>query len=377
MHVGLNLIFMTPSAGGTGTYARELIRALLALRDAPRLTLYAGPHAPQDLRAEEWAREVSWVDYPKGPESRWNLVEIMLAIPAHAARERVDLVHSPANVGPLVAPRSAKVVTLRDLIWLHHPDEVGETRSRVARVRLLSVRCARAADRIIAFSQAAADDFVTTLGLARDKIDVTPLGVGDSATVIDASDAERVRARLGLAPGRIVLSVAQRKPYKNLGALIRALPELPDDIMLVLAGAPDPAHEAELARLASELGVARRVRMPAWLPTEDLEGLYRAAECVVLPSFTEGFGLPVIEAMLRGVPVACSGRSALAEVAGDAALLFDPSDQAQITEAMRRLLEDAPLRERLTARGRERAAAFTWERTAHATMDSYRRALAA
>jgi glycosyltransferase involved in cell wall biosynthesis len=117
--------------------------------------------------------------------------------------------------------------------------------------------------------------------------------------------------------------------------------------------------------------------MPRWLPAADLEGLYRAAAFAVLPSLYEGFGLPVLEAMARGVPVACSRRSSLPEVAGDAALLFDPENVDEIRTAMERLLTDARLVEQLRTAGCERAALFTWERTAEFTVASYRRALGA
>ena len=118
-----------------------------------------------------------------------------------------------------------------------------------------------------------------------------------------------------------------------------AVAELRDrDVCVVLPGAPT-AHEAELRELADRLGVRERVRFPAWVSDGELEGLYGLAHCFVLPSFMEGFGLPVLEAMQRDVPVACSGRWALPEVAGDAALLFDPGDQDAVTGAVRRLLE--------------------------------------
>ena len=112
--------------------------------------------------------------------------------------------------------------------------------------------------------------------------------------------------------------------------------------------------------------MAERVRFPAWVSEDELEALYRSATCFVLPSLIEGFGLPVLEAMARGVPVACSNRPALPEVAGDAALLFDPLDQAAVTEAVRRLLRDAELRTTLVERGLVRAREFSWRRTAEA-----------
>jgi glycosyltransferase involved in cell wall biosynthesis len=173
-----------------------------------------------------------------------------------------------------------------------------------------------------------------------------------------------------------VLSPSAKRPHKNLPRLLRAVAAIPAERrpVLVVPGYPTP-HETELRELAGELGIVEQVRLPAWLSEVDLEGLYRAAACVVFPSLYEGFGLPVLEAMARGVPVACSSRSSLPEVAGDAALLFDPEDVDAIRSATERLLTDAELADGLRAAGRERAAGFTWERTAELTVASYRRAL--
>ena len=230
---------------------------------------------------------------------------------------------------------------------------------------------------MIAISDAARDDFVTNLGLDASRIDVTPLGVRAPATALPEPEREaELRRRLGLDGGQVVLCVAQKRPYKNLGALIRAASQLDKRPLVVLVGAPTP-HEEELRRLAAELGVQEQVRFVGWLSEADLEAIYRLAACFVLPSLIEGFGLPVLEAMARDVPVACSNRTAMAEVAGDAALLFDPDDQQAVTESIRRLLRDRELASSLVQRGRERVRMFTWERTAAASFASYRRAVAA
>ena len=144
--------------------------------------------------------------------------------------------------------------------------------------------------------------------------------------------------------------------------------------MLVLPGYPT-AHEAELRERAGTAGVQRDVRFLGWLSGEELEGLWQVADAFVFPSLYEGFGLPVLEAMARGVPVACSNASSLPEVAGDAALMFDPHEERAIAAAIERLLTDDAEAERLRARGLERAREFTWERTARLTLESYERAL--
>ena len=122
-------------------------------------------------------------------------------------------------------------------------------------------------------------------------------------------------------------------------------------------------------------GWPARCAFSSWISPEELEGLWALAEMFVFPSLYEGFGLPVLEAMARGVPVACSNASSLPEVAGEAALLFDPHDEAAIAGSLRALLEDQALRERLRAKGLAQVERFTWERTARATLHSYERAL--
>jgi glycosyltransferase involved in cell wall biosynthesis len=174
------------------------------------------------------------------------------------------------------------------------------------------------------------------------------------------------------------LSLSAKRPHKNLLALIGALARLSaeDRPMLVLPGYPTP-HERELRERARALDLGGDVRFPAWVSTAELEGLWEVADAFVYPSLYEGFGLPVLEAMARGVPVACSKTSSLPEVAGDAALLFDPRDEPAIARAVERLLADPDTAARLRAHGRQRARLFTWERTARLTLSSYLRACSA
>jgi glycosyltransferase involved in cell wall biosynthesis len=205
-------------------------------------------------------------------------------------------------------------------------------------------------------------------------VDVVPEGIGQAS---QGGDAAAARERLGAGERALVLSVSAKRPHKNLTRLIGAVALIPAERrpLLVLPGYPT-SHEEELRELARTLGVADDVRFEGWVSADELDGLYAAADCFVFPSLYEGFGLPVLEAMARGVPVATSGRASLAEVAGDAALTFDPEDEASIAEAIEALLGDDALSDRLRTAGRERAAGFTWERAAELTAASYRRALA-
>lgn len=377
--VGLNLLYLVDEAGGSGRYSRELLRAMLEVDERVRFVGFASSELAADVLAADWDGRVELVRMPvtvtHGPP--WNMALTMraqwLAMPRIARQRGLHLIHGLTNVAPLVAPGLATVVTLLDLIWMRHP----ETLSRRATIgmRMTAPPSARMATRVIAISEAAKRDMVETLALDPGKIDVTPLGVRVDAAAPRAAEAD-VRALLELGSAPVILSVAQKRRHKNLAGVIRALALLEDRRpVLVLPGAATP-HEAELRELAAELGVADRVRFPGWLSNEQLEGLYRLATCFVLASFEEGFGLPVLEAMGRGVPVACSNVSSLPEVAGDAAELFDPVAPEDIARALARLLGDPSRREELVVRGEARCREFTWERTARATLASYERALA-
>jgi glycosyltransferase involved in cell wall biosynthesis len=184
-----------------------------------------------------------------------------------------------------------------------------------------------------------------------------------------------LRAALGLGDHRVLLTVSAKRPHKNLHRLIEAHARLaaPHPV-LVLPGYPTP-HEAELRELGERLGTAGDLRFLDWVSAEDLEGLYALADVFAFPSLYEGFGLPPLEAMARGVPVVTSARGSLAEVAGDAALVVDPESVDDIAAAISRLLVDPAEADRLRAAGAERAGRFTWDRTAELTAAAYARAV--
>jgi glycosyltransferase involved in cell wall biosynthesis len=359
VHIGLNLVWLAEDSGGAGTYSRELLSGLLELD--VRVTAWVTSNAPADVLAIEGAEWVR-VRRPAGgvPARVWHQ---LAAIGWDGRRRGVDLIHGPAGITPIAPGRPPAVVTVLDVIWVHHPETLTQ-RSRLA-WRTLIPHCARSARRVVTISDAAAADLVATLGLDPAKVDVTPLGfrapaaggVGELPVVLD----ERP----------LVLCVAAKRSHKNQAALVEAMVELAG-VQLVLAGSGGP-YEDELRALAERLGVD--VRFVGWVGAGELEALYARADVFVLPSLQEGFGLPVLEAMGRGVPVACSNTSSLPEVAGDAALLFDPRSPAQIAAAIRRLLEDRALAARLREAGLARAAQFSWERTARLTIESYERAL--
>ncbi|MGD0198648.1 MAG: glycosyltransferase family 1 protein [Solirubrobacteraceae bacterium] len=369
LHVGLNLIFLVPGdTGGMEVAARELIPALVAaappgVRLTAFVSLDAGPGPWDELTAK--------VEVPVHAADRVARVrgELQL-LPRLARAAGVDLVHSLASTGP-ISGRFVRVVTVHDLIYRRFPET--HAGIRALGMRVLVPLTVRRSDRVLADSESTRDDLVGLLGVARERIDVVPLGVGSRVNAAPMPEAE-VRRRLGLGDRRVLLSLSAKRPHKNIEALLDALASMPERPMLVIAGYAT-AHERTLRARASALGLDDDVRWAGWLDPAELEGLWTISSAFVFPSLYEGFGLPVLEAMVRGVPVACSNASSLPEVAGDAALLFDPRNSAQIAVALQRLLSDAQLVARLRRAGTDRAAQFTWERTAQAVLASYRRAL--
>jgi glycosyltransferase involved in cell wall biosynthesis len=228
---------------------------------------------------------------------------------------------------------------------------------------------------VVTDSQSTREDLTALLGIDADRVDVVPLGIGTLRREEPLGEAE-VRGRFDLGQRRIVLSLSAKRPHKNLTALIDALALMPRQRRpLVVVPGYRTWHERELRERASLRQVDNDIRFLNWLFGGELEGLWAICDGFVFPSLYEGFGLPVLEAMARGVPVACSDASSLPEVAGDAALLFDPHDPRAIATATEELLRPERAAQ-LRASGLRRAREFTWERTARATLDSYSRALA-
>ena len=374
-HVGLNLIFLVPGeTGGMEVAARELIPALLS--QAPpetRFTAFVNREAAT-AGGGPWGEMLPAVTVPVNARNRvqWVLGEQTL-LPRLAAREGVDLVHSLASTAPLWG-RFRRVVTVHDLIYARFPEAHAGIRDKGMKV--LVPQAVRRSHRVIADSQSTREDLIELLGVRSDRIDVVPLGLGGVRRAAPLSERE-TRARFELGERSVLLSLSAKRPHKNLLALIGAFARIPAERrpLLVLPGYPT-WHEAELRSRAATAGVVEDVRFLSWLSGEELEGLWALAEAFVFPSLYEGFGLPVLEAMARGVPVACSNASSLPEVAGDAALLFDPHQESAIADALERLLGEPALRESLRTRGLARVREFTWERTARLTLESYRRALA-
>lgn len=372
MHVAFNALFLVPPMGGLETYLRELCRALLERSDAPEITVMLTPAGHAKLSQEDWAANATLVPFPRLGRNGLRALSELAAFGPIADKRGADIVHSIALTGPLFS-KAARVVTIADVTWITHPGSTGATHKLW---RTVVPRVTARADEVITISEAAAQGVREHLGVKPDRLTTTLLA-GTPLREQHPTPAAELRDRLGLTDGPIVLNVGQKGDHRNLDRLVRAMATVRDivpDAQLVMPGPPSAHHEAQLRATAHAAGVADAIHLPGFVSTEDLDGLYAAASAFVLPSIVEGFGLPVLEAMQRGTPVACSSGSAPGEIAGDAAVTFDPLSVSGIAAALLKLLTDPGLRTDLTALGKARAATFTWERCAEETMAVYERA---
>ena len=376
MRVALNLVFLVPGeTGGMETVARELIPRLAAQPGVELIALLNAETAAITDTTAPWRKFCANEVVPVHARNRVEWVRgEQQHVPRLAGSLGVDIVHSLASTAPAWGPFK-RVTTIHDLHYKVVPD--AHFGLRGLGMRVLVPLAARRSHRLLAVSEATRRDLVEHLQTPEAKIDVVPNGVSPPGDVA-ATPAPELRSRLGLGNRPVLLSVSAKRPHKNLARLLDAVAGIPAERrpLLVVPGYSTP-HEDELRRHADGLGIASDVVMPSWVSPEDLEGLYALADAFVFPSLYEGFGLPLLEAMARGVPVATSDRASLPEVAGNAALRFDPEDTGAMRAAIERLLGDGAEAQRLREAGFERVRMFSWERSAELTVASYRRVLSA
>lgn len=356
--------------GGIGTYVREIAPALAAIDGAPAITLFHS--AFPGHRGEPWMTRFPVRELPYGIR---RLYPEWAALGRPALPEdlgELDLLHAPSPVAiPPPGPAQRLVVTVHDLAFRVYPRFFPPAWRTLFRAGVR--RAARHADAILTVSENTARDLVRYTRADPNRVHVIPL----AASLPEAGGpVEETLDRLKI-PRPYLLFVGVLEPRKNLIRLVRAyrraLVAAGLRHSLVLAG-PMGWHARSLLREVATTGPGE-VILTGRVGAHELDALYRGASAFAYPSLYEGFGLPVVEAMARGVPSVVSAVSSLPEVAGDAALLVDPRSTAQLADAIERVLADADLATRLSAAGRARAAAFSWERTARMTLQTYEKVL--
>jgi glycosyltransferase involved in cell wall biosynthesis len=369
MKIGIDFTSAARERAGIGRYARELIRALARVDHTNRYVLFVPRDAYPDLIPFDWA--------PNFSIRRAPLTERYLAALWHRARVpfpieifigAVDVFYSPDFLlPPTFAAR--QVVTVHDLSYVRVPECFPAPLLNYLN-RAVPPSLARAT-MILADAASTQRDLIEVYGIPREKIRVLYSGV-EPRFCPDVPPAARARVQTLTRGKPYLLAVGTLQPRKNyvrlLHAFARLLPNLQSPIsnlQLIIAGARGWMYE-EIFETVARLNLQDRVVFTEFVADDDLPALYAGAMLFVYPSLYEGFGLPVIEAMACGTPVVCSNTSSLPEVAGDAALYFDPRAVDALVHALSHALTDASLCATLRARGLARAKQFTWDHAARA-----------
>jgi glycosyltransferase involved in cell wall biosynthesis len=364
----LNALYFAPGvSGGPETYLRGLAPALAAEREDMRITVVTTRSGRAALQANGWEDFAALEALPceDGQRARRQWAEQVL-LPQLARRRGADVLHSLASIAP-ARPGTCAVVTLHDVTFMLRPTF---GRATTWGMSLLVRSAASRADRLIAVTAAARDEICSVLGIDASRFSVVHHG-HELMRSAQPTPPESIRSRCDLADSKVVLCVAAKRPHKNQQLLIRAAPLLDAGTVVVLAGHAEP-YEIELRALARDLGVEDRVRFLGYLSDADLEGMWQVAACTALPTLGEGFGLPALESLARGVPLAASDLPVLREVAGPLAHYFDPHDPADAARSIRAALADTQTRHE----GPAYATGFSWSAAARGTCEAYDRALA-
>jgi glycosyltransferase involved in cell wall biosynthesis len=348
---------------GNEVYIRGLLGGFAEIdRRSEFIAYFSEPEAERWIPERFAVRRVS-----KSPYVRlgWDLMRLIGA-------DRPDLLHVQYTA-PLFA-RVPTIVTVHDVSFIEHPEYF--TVRRRSQLRLTVGRSVKRAARILTVSEFSRDAILRAYNIAPEKISVIPNAANPIFRVVGRERAfAAVRNRLHFdAP--FILSVGDLQPRKNQIGLIAAFSKLLTECPqlkhhLVLTG-KETWFTPKVLDAARACGFASRIHFTGFVSDEELLELYNACDCFVFPSFYEGFGLPILEAMACGRAVACSNTSAMPEVADGAGLLFYPHQTSEITRAMKDILLDSELRGRMERLGLQRAAGFTWKKSAQATLEVYR-----
>ena len=354
LRIGINALYLIPGGvGGTEIYLRELLAALARIDGENEFFIFRNLETGEDLVP----RAPNFHDKPQAVRAQFRPARILweqTILPLEASRYRLDVLFNPGFTAPVFAS-CACVTTFHDLQHKRHPEYF---RWFDLPFWNLLLWASAKRSRVLADSEATRSDLEKFYPFTSGRVRVIPLGVSPDFFALDRSRIEN-----------FVLCVSTLHPHKNLQRLIRAFAKWPGDSRLVLAGMRG-FQAAQIDALIDELRLRDRVRLTGWVPRKELLDLYARARAFLYPSTFEGFGIPVLEALAAGIPVACSNIPPLREVANEAALYFDPSNEDEIAGALERITQDEDLRGRLAAGGPLRARLFSWENTARMTRDA-------
>jgi glycosyltransferase involved in cell wall biosynthesis len=364
--IGLDATYtVDPQPSGVAVYSRKLIESLATLETTHRFLVC--------YRLSRLRRRKAFIRPASQPGSRGPTFEVCLFQEPFTfwLPWRAELFHSLAQRPPAFRFKK-EIVTIHDIFPLTGRD-YSTADFQVKFSRLLE-EAARRAARIITPSAYTAGQLMQHLGVPREKIRVIPEGVELPGTFLSAAERVRERQRLVGRGHEMVLNVGVIQTRKNTLNALHALEKLPEGYRMVLVGGDGHGSEA-IHDYIRRQRLGSRVQVRGHVPAGELIPMYQAASVLLFPSWEEGFGLPVLEAMANGLPVVASRTAALPEVGGEAALYVDPHDPQEMAGKVVRAVEDSELRQKMIQQGFDRAREFSWKRAAEATLKVYDEAL--
>jgi glycosyltransferase involved in cell wall biosynthesis len=369
MRIGLDGIPLATARTGIGHYTFELAQSLAQLANDQEFELVAP--VPVEVNCDTNLPNLRTVHAPSGVlRRRWWTI----GLPLYVGETGLGLFHG-TNYNIPLWHRCPTVVTIHDLSQLLHSDTHREDLVQRARRRLPTMT--RVATHIITDSEAVKQEICEHLNVARDKITAVPLAPRRAFRPVSEKESLATRRRLGVKDD-FILFVGTVEPRKNLLSLVRAFDELLRTTeltpQLVVAGQKGWLTD-DLFTHVERSAVAKHILFTGYVSDEDLASLYSACRVSVYPSLYEGFGFPPLEAMACGAPVITSRIPVIMETSQGAALLVNPTDIQELTAALHKLLSDEDERRHYAESGPQRAAEFTWARTAEKTMAVYREVL--
>ncbi|MFA6416851.1 MAG: glycosyltransferase family 1 protein [Patescibacteria group bacterium] len=394
MKIGIDARFYGPVGKGLGRYTQEVVDNIIMINEAQGVdspgvfdfVIFLSPDNFDEFISSSSRVKKVLINIP------WYSWSEQLKLPFYIWREHLDLMHFPHFNIPILTPTKF-VMTLHDLILTHFPTVRATTKSNFVyywknlAYRLVTKTAIRRAQRVITVSEFTERDIIYNFPEASGKITVTYEGVANLKRGRDSLFVAKLDSRETLEKyhlgNNFLLYVGNAYPHKNLEALIRTFSQLRaemSDLKLVLVGKEDffysRIHDyAKSLNLWQKENINSPVVFPGYVPDAQLEIIYQAAKAYIFPSLYEGFGLPPLEAMAKGCPVASSDRASLPEILGDAAVYFNPEDDDDMLAKIKQILNNPDFRNELITRGLNKVKNYSWWECARETFAVYEQSL--
>jgi len=377
LRIGINLLAFLPGvSGGIEFYVRNLLASLVHVDAENQYFLFTNHdnhHTFEFNKANFRRLRIHVGARPQMARIMWE----QAYLPIVASRFRLDILHSPSYTWPVFS-RVPGVVTICDMLYEVYPESIGEP--KLTFWRLFVPWSANRCEKVLTISEHSKQDIVKYLHVAPEKVLVTPLALDLRLTSLGQPTQQEIAQVCAKYDVRrpYILNVGGVGRHKNPISLVGALDTLHQRpatkiLALVITG-NDYGVKTEIESAVAALDLGEFVCLPGYVAREDLPALYAGALAYASPSYFEGFGLTLLEAMAYGTPVVTSDRASLPEVAGDAALIVKPDNMEQLAEAIHQIVSDSQFRSEMIRRGYLRVKDFSWEQTAELTLEAYREA---